>query len=248
MFQLRIVAQTFNVVLIVLSSSSSSEADEIVKDVCDKAKQRCESRVGCGMALNNVYISCQSVYYGNSSTCTPICSRAIATLLLATDNDGLEFLSCDCESSTFCADRMKGIKVCEKAVIEAFTALNQSFELSCNLVRWICEKDNDCKKAFMKWRTHCNISGDQSACTSTCTKGWNMLRQLPIGANVVRCICPLNISDKCNKLKYCLVEDSSGPTNTGHQFPVITMYVLACLTIWILFSRIQSRSVDPVVS
>lgn len=234
-----------------LSANSTTEVEKRGRELCSTVKDRCASRVGCGMALQGFYISCQSVSYGYSTECIPMCVRALVTLLLADHHDGLAFINCDCTGSSFCADRKKRIDAaCEKHVLKALTSENSSFDVSCNLVRWICEKDAVCKNALSAWETNCSSSLDGTSCTVACNGSLRSLLQYPVGSKMARCVCSEQPTlSQCKELRTCFRTYNSGSSN-GRQILIslncqVLNYVFICAFVS-AFRTLVSNLLVPV--
>lgn len=221
----------FLISLDIVSAISTPEVGKREPELCSVAKERCASRVGCGMALQGFYISCQGISYGQSTECSPMCTRALVTLLLADDSDGLAFMNCDCAKRKFCTDRQKRIReMCKSPVLELLKSNNRTFDIGCNLANWVCAAEETCYSASNDWSTNCSSPQDVTSCNTACNSSLNALLRHAVGAKIVWCFCSEQPTvNQCQRLRSCYHTTSSGSSRNGQMLNLGIINVLISL-------------------
>jgi len=176
---------------------------------CLTARNRCTSRIGCGMALNNFLVSCESVMAGMVDHCTDTCMRAVISLVTVDDNIGADYLTCSCEGD--CALMKKRVGMCSEGVLKALETLDNQEVISCSLARMLCEADTQCWTALQYFEDRCSnlweqYSPDALRCSDSCNNSLTILYRQTRAAKLSNCMCdntdPLIDENMCIRMRY----------------------------------------------
>lgn len=185
----RMCARTCLLTIICVVEFWTNTRSFVAAESCDTVRDKCATRVGCGMALYNLYLGCNTVMSGRSDTCTVRCQSALVSLLTAEDEVGREFINCGCNTAS-CEPTKRRVQNCSKAVLAAMDNLEDDTKVvSCTLAEWICQADTSCYTALRFYLKHCSrmLKGDK--CTSRCNNSLNILYRQPKAKKMWNCRC-----------------------------------------------------------
>lgn len=178
---------------------------------CMDARNRCISRIGCSMALNNFLIACEPVRLGSVNYCTESCMRAVVSLVTVDDDIGTDILTCDCDTAADCLLVKKRISLCSDGVLQALNSLDTEETISCSLARMLCEADTSCWTALSFYEENCSNlwnrhNTDSLYCSSKCNNSVSILFRQRRAAKLRSCMCdnsdPVVDEDTCIKMRY----------------------------------------------
>lgn len=167
------------------------------QETCNAVTKRCVSQIGCGMALHNLNINCQSLSYGEPSMCTDTCTRALVTLLLADSDNGLAFANCDCQGNKYCNQRKQRVQTCEEAVVQEVTSPNRTVDINCGIAKWVCQRDLVCGETIKYLMRNCSLLTNELSCTSDCKNSLEFISRQPLGEDLLKCTCSKQQETKC---------------------------------------------------
>ena len=171
-------------------------------ELCNKARNKCVSRVGCGMALHNYYIGCGSLIHGQTNVCTATCQKALISLLSTEDQAGEAFMTCDCDGNQFCISQKLRIDVCSKDVMPAMRSLEDyNTQISCSLAELICSADTSCFKALEYYQRHCRKLWSGEKCTARCNNSIAILYRQTKAQKLRTCLCEGTEDFDCQKIQ-----------------------------------------------
>lgn len=187
------------------------------QESCNAVTKRCVSQIGCGMALHNLNINCQSLSYREPSMCTDTCTHALVTLLLADSDNGLAIATCDCHGNKYCNQRKLWVRTCEEAIVWELTSPNRTFDISCGIAKWVCERDLVCGETLRYLMSNCSLLTDQLTCTSDCKTSLEFISRQPLGEYLLKYIRSKQQETKCpghvQVTDLCPEKNASGHTN-----------------------------------
>ncbi|XP_067933821.1 growth arrest-specific protein 1 homolog [Watersipora subatra] len=198
----------FTLLLVVWFGSVTSNS---VAPTCLSARNRCTSRIGCSMALNNFYIACEQVKLGTVDHCTNLCMSAVISLVTVDDNIGTDYITCDCVGNEDCLSWQNRIAGCSTAVLTALNSLDDETEISCSLARMLCEADTQCWTALSYYEDNCqNLwarhSPDGVECSEQCNNSVSILYRQTRATKLKNCLCdntdPIIDESTCIRMKY----------------------------------------------
>lgn len=192
---------------------------------CMKARNRCVSRIGCSMALNNFHIACEQVKLGTADHCTDMCMRAVVSLVTVDDDIGTEYLTCDCTGNEDCMLWKRRIAMCTDDVLKALRSLDNEEVISCSLARMLCEADTQCWTALSYYEELCSNlwsrhSADKLECSPSCNNSLSILYRQTRATKLKNCLCdntdpvidePTCIRMRYNTETYCLKQQPENP-------------------------------------
>ena len=182
-----------------------------IAPTCMAARNRCVSRIGCGMALNNFHIACESVKLGTVNQCTDACLRAVVALVTVDEDIGTDYLKCDCGGNQDCSQWMNRISMCTEDVMKALNTLDNEKVISCSLARMLCEADTKCWTALSIYEQKCSNlwiehSENKLECSSKCNNSLSILYRQTRATKLKNCECdntdPLIDENTCIRMKY----------------------------------------------
>lgn len=154
---------------------------------CAVARTRCAYRTGCGAALGNYMMMCDSVLNEPVKTCTRECGNAL--IALTSTEEGKELMNCECEDE-FCMETKERIDVCRPQVLNG-TANATS---SCSLSQLICIADAQCATALDYYHKNCKslFTRRGTKCSNRCRNSVQILRKQEKAAALTACQCDGN--------------------------------------------------------
>lgn len=173
---------------IVLLHRATASTEERV--LCNRAQNKCVARVGCGMALHNYFLNCRALINRDTDVCTPDCQKAIISLLSTEDQEGANFMECDCNGNRFCVNNRKRVEVCSRDVMRAMESVyDDHTDISCSLAELICQADTSCYTALMYYERHCSRLFKGEKCTPRCNNSLSILYRQAKAQKLWTCIC-----------------------------------------------------------
>ena len=167
----------------------------LAKLSCNQVRNRCQTRMGCSMALHNFGIACDPVLNGMSNKCTKECERALVSLISSEGGSGYDFMDCECSTGTeddreYCEERKGRVQDCASNVIKAWKKMNDSsVVISCTLALWLCEADSSCLTALLYFNDNCSGLMKGRKCTDRCNNSINILFQQERAKKLQTCHC-----------------------------------------------------------
>lgn len=160
------------------------------REACERAQQQCVSRVGCGMALHSYFINCRSLFSGDTDVCTLDCRIAIISLLSTEDQEGANFMECDCSGKSFCLNHKRRVEICSRDVMNAMESVHDEHtDISCSLAELICRADTSCYTALRYYERHCTKLFKGEKCSARCNNSLTILYRQAKARKLRTCIC-----------------------------------------------------------
>ena len=187
-------------VLVAMAVSVSGAGRGDQQESCGRAQGKCVSRNGCGLALTNYFIDCNSLISGETNVCNKRCKKSLISLLSTDDSEGEAFIKCECGGNSFCETQKERMNVCARDVLPAMKAINDdNTAISCSLAEMICRADTPCLTALLYYEQHCSKLLRGEKCTSRCNNSLQILYRTPKARKLRNCVCdgtedlPLNV-------------------------------------------------------
>ncbi|KAF6040605.1 GAS1 [Bugula neritina] len=191
---------------------------------CMDARNKCISRIGCSMALNNFQIACEKVQLGLVDQCTDQCMRAVVSLVTVDSNIGTDYLTCNCEGNKDCDLWKRRVETCSADVFRALESLDNEEVISCSLARMLCDADTQCWTALSYyekfcsnlWILHTTEHEKTLDCSPKCNNSLAILYKQTRAAKLKNCVCddadPYVDEKTCIRMRYntqksCFGED-----------------------------------------
>ncbi|KAK3096742.1 hypothetical protein FSP39_002850 [Pinctada imbricata] len=175
---------------------------------CSEIRGRCESRIGCSMALHTFGIACDDLTSGISEECTKQCQRALVSLISSENGAGMDFINCECGEGNsmeirHCEEKKQRVQVCATDVINAWKSMDDpSVVISCTLALWLCEADSSCLTALNYFTENCSNLMKGRQCSSRCNNSMNILYQQKQAQKLHTCNCEgTEIGFDCSKMR-----------------------------------------------
>lgn len=175
-------------VLVVMVSFLLDEAR--CAEQCKNAQDRCLAQLGCSMALHNYLMSCAELIHGSTDRCHPICQKAIVSLLSTQDQQGHNFITCDCQGNQYCQMQKRRVEICSNDVVAAMATIDDPEAIiSCSLADLICSADTPCLTAMDYYKRHCGRLFRGEKCTSRCNNSLAILYRQSKALKLRTCQC-----------------------------------------------------------
>ena len=160
------------------------------RELCNRAQNKCVSRVGCGMALHNYFLNCHTLINRETDECTLNCQKAIISLLSTEDQEGANFMECDCNGNSFCMNHRKRVEICSRDVMQAMESVyDDETDISCSLAELICQADTSCYTALIYYERHCTKLFTGEKCSARCNNSLTILYRQTKARKLRTCIC-----------------------------------------------------------
>ena len=175
------------IMISVLPQGTSSVKE---RELCNRAQNKCVSRVGCGMALHNYFLNCRALINRETDECTSDCQKAIISLLSTEDQEGANFMTCDCNGNNFCLNHRKRMEICSRDVMQAMESVyDEETDISCSLAELICRADTSCYTALGFYERHCTKLFKGEKCSARCNNSLTILYRQVKARKLRTCIC-----------------------------------------------------------
>ena len=160
------------------------------RELCNRAQNKCVSRVGCGMALHNYFLNCRALINRETDECTLDCQKAIISLLSTEDQEGANFMECDCNGNDFCLNHRKRMEICSRDVMQAMESVyDDETDISCSLAELICRADTSCYTALGYYERHCTKLFKGEKCSARCNNSLTILYRQAKARKLRTCMC-----------------------------------------------------------
>lgn len=157
---------------------------------CERAQNRCVSRMGCSMALNMYFISCGALLHGETTVCSTKCMQSLISLISAGDQGGQDLMRCDCNGNDFCDTHRRRLAVCNSVVTDVMEKLyDDHSRITCSLAEMVCRADSPCLTALEYYQRHCDRLWRGEKCTSRCNNSLSILHRQEKARKLRSCIC-----------------------------------------------------------
>ncbi len=170
--------------LVIMIQSTSAE-------LCSTAHNVCSSRLACGNALRNYFMTCSDLISGETTECSTRCKKALISLLSTDDREGEAYINCDCAGKEFCELHKSRMQACSQDVLPAMKSIRDDTPISCSLAMLICMADTPCLVALDYYQHNCAklIRGERERCTTKCNNSLSIWLRQPKARKLKNCVC-----------------------------------------------------------